>query len=87
MSADGQAIVSAGLDYSQALSSTTALSDKLLVEAGSNNTLITNTLALSVKMSTRLALSLGYTLQDNTRPPPGLKYLDTTENVNLVYAF
>ncbi|HVW68105.1 MAG TPA: DUF481 domain-containing protein [Steroidobacteraceae bacterium] len=84
---NGEAILSAGVDYSQALSSTTALSDKLLVESGSDNTLITNALALTVKMSSRLALSLGYTLQDNTKPPPGLKSLDTTETVNLVFAF
>ena len=47
----------------------------------------TNTLALTVKMSTKLALSLGYNLQDNTSPPPGLKKVDTLETVNLVYSF
>lgn len=84
---DGEAILSAGLDYSQALSSTTTLSDKLLLEYGSSNTLITNALALTVKVSNRLALSLGYTLQDNTSPPAGLKKLDTSETVNLVFSF
>lgn len=79
-------IASAGLDYSQALTSTTTLSDKLLVEAGSSNTLVTNALALTVKMSTKLALSVGYSLQNNSDPPPGLKKLDTIETVNLVFA-
>jgi len=76
-----------GVNYSQALTKTTTLSDIVLVNSGSINTLATNTLALTVKMSTKLALSLGYNLQDNTSPPPGLKKVDTLETVNLVYAF
>jgi putative salt-induced outer membrane protein len=76
-----------GVNYSEALTKTTTLSDILLVNSGSINTLATNTLALTVKMSTKLALSLGYNLQDNTSPPPGLKKVDTLETVNLVYAF
>jgi len=76
-----------GVNYSQALTKTTTLSDILLVNSGSINTLVTNTLALTVKMSTKLALSLGYNVQDNTSPPPGLKKVDTLETVNLVYSF
>ena len=49
--------------------------------------LLTDTVALPVKMSTRLALSLAYTLQDNTAPPNGLKKVDSTETANLVFAF
>jgi putative salt-induced outer membrane protein YdiY len=49
--------------------------------------LITNALAVAVKVSTKLALSVGYTVQDNTKPPAGLKRTDTLETVNLVYAF
>jgi putative salt-induced outer membrane protein len=81
------AIVTAGLNYSQKISSTTTLTDSLLVYGGSGNSLITNNLALVVKMSTKFALSLGYNIQDNTQPPPGLKSLDTFESVNLVYSF
>ncbi len=80
-------IFTAGMTYSQNLTSTTTLSDKLLIESGSTDTLVTNALALTVKVSTRLALSLGYNLQDNTKPPAGLKKLDSLETVNLVYAF
>jgi putative salt-induced outer membrane protein len=79
-----------GLNYSQALTKNTTLSDILLVNSGSINTLTTNTLALTVKMSTKLALSLGYNVQDNTDPPPSvpkLKKVDTLETVNLVYSF
>jgi putative salt-induced outer membrane protein len=84
---DSEAIFTAGLDYSQALTKTTTLSNKLLVETGSDDTLITNALALTVKVSTRLALSLGYSLQDNTKPPAGLKKIDSVETANLVFAF
>jgi putative salt-induced outer membrane protein len=83
-------IGTAGVNYSQALTKTTTLSDILLVNSGSINTLATNTLALTVKMSTKLALSLGYNVQDNTNPPPStprLKKIDTLETINLVYAF
>jgi putative salt-induced outer membrane protein len=87
LSRENEVIFTAGLDYSQAFTRTTTLSNKLLVETGSDNTLITNTLALTIKMSTRLALSLGYSLRDNTKPPAGLKKVDSVETANLVFAF
>ena len=83
----GSAIGTLGVNYSQALTSTTTLSDKLLVNAGSADTLVTNSLALAVKISTKLALSLGYAIEDNNKPPIGLKKLDRLETVNLVYSF
>jgi putative salt-induced outer membrane protein len=76
-----------GLNYSQAFTKTTTLTDKLLVETGSNDTLITNTLTVAVKVSTKLALSVGYNIQDNTSPPGGVKKLDELETINLVYSF
>ena len=85
--AQGGAIGTFGVLYSQALTGTTTLSDKLLVETGSSDTLVTNALALAVKISTKLALSVGYSIQDNTKPPEGLKKLDTLETINLVYSF
>jgi putative salt-induced outer membrane protein YdiY len=63
-------VVTAGADYSQALTGTTTLTDKLLVESGSSDTLLTNTLALAVKISGKRALSLGYNIQNNSNPPP-----------------
>jgi putative salt-induced outer membrane protein len=84
---DNGAIGTAGFDVTHFLTATTSLSDTALVEAGSGNTLFTDTFALTVKVSTKLALSLGYNLQDNTNPPVGLKKIDSTETVNLVYSF
>jgi putative salt-induced outer membrane protein len=81
------AVLTIGANYSRALTGTTTLTDKLLVEYGSSDTLVTNTLALAVKISAKLALSLGYNIQNNSSPPPGLKKLDSLETVNLVYSF
>lgn len=76
-----------GASLSQVLSPTATVTDKLAAEFGSGNSLITNALALNVKISTKLALSLGFTVQDNTSPPAGLKKLDEVETINLVYSF
>jgi putative salt-induced outer membrane protein len=83
----GNAIVTASMDYSHKLTDTTTLSDKFLVESGSDNTMVHNEIAVAVKMSTKLALSLGYAVNDNTKPAPELKKLDTVTTINLVYAF
>lgn len=81
------AALTAGVNYSQAFTDTVSLSDKLLVAYSSFDTLVTNTVALNVKISTKLALSLGYNIQDNTAPPSGIKKLNTLTTFNLVYAF
>jgi putative salt-induced outer membrane protein len=76
-----------GLDFTHAFNKTTSVGNKLLVEAGSSNTLIHDDIALTVKMSDKLALAAGYGFIDNTSPPPGVKSLDTIATVNLQYAF
>ena len=83
----GDAVMTAGLDYDHALTATTSLTNRFLVEAGSGNTLFSDSLALAVKMSDKLALSLGVSVQHNTKPPAGLKKRDVIETINLVYAF
>jgi len=57
------------------------------MEAGSSDTLLHDELALTVKMSDKLALSVGYGITDNTKPPAPLKKLDTVASVNLVFGF
>ncbi|HEX3397671.1 MAG TPA: DUF481 domain-containing protein [Steroidobacteraceae bacterium] len=87
LEATGDAIATAGLDFSHAFTKTTILTNKFLMEAGSSNTLLTDDLALTVKMSDKLALSVGYGIKDNTKPPAPLKKLDTLASVNLVFSF
>jgi putative salt-induced outer membrane protein len=84
---EDSAIGTFGLNYAQNLTKTTTLTDKLQVEYGSINTLATNALALAVKISNKLAMSVGYMIQYNTSPPAGLKKQDTNETINLVYSF
>ncbi|HVY23741.1 MAG TPA: DUF481 domain-containing protein [Steroidobacteraceae bacterium] len=81
------AIITAGVDYSQQLTESTSISNKTLVESGSSNTLVSDTFGLNVKMFNRLALGIGVTYQYNSKPPVDLKKVDTTETVNLVYSF
>jgi putative salt-induced outer membrane protein len=87
LDATGDAIATVGVDFSHAFTKTTTLSNKFLMEAGSSNTLFHDDIALTVKMSDKLALSVGYGITDNTKPPGTLKKLDTVATVNLVFAF
>jgi putative salt-induced outer membrane protein len=83
----GEAIATAGVDFSHAFTKTTILTNKFLTEAGSDNTLLHDEIAVNVKMSNRMALSVGYGITDNTKPPPMTKKLDTVATVNLVFSF
>jgi putative salt-induced outer membrane protein len=83
----GEAIGTASLDYSHAFTKTTTLSNKFLIESGSDNTMVHDDIALTVKMSDKLALSVGYGITNNSTPPPTIKKLDTVATVNLVFSF
>jgi putative salt-induced outer membrane protein len=85
--ATGEAIGTVGVDFSQTITKTTVFTNKFLMEAGSSDTLLHDELALTVKMSDKLALSVGYGITDNTKPPAPLKKLDTVASVNLVFGF
>jgi putative salt-induced outer membrane protein len=85
--ASGEAIGTVGVDFSQTVTKTTIFTNKFVMEAGSSDTLLHDDLALTVKMSDKLALSVGYGIMDNTKPPAPLKKLDTVASVNLVFAF
>lgn len=85
--ASGNGMLSAQMDFAQKLTATTTLTDTFNVAAAPGNKLITNILGLAVKISTKLALTIGYGIKDNTEPPPGLKNIDTTTTVNLQYSF
>lgn len=84
---ESDAIGTLGIDFSHAFNKATTLTNKFLMESGSSNTLATDALALTVKMSTKLALSVGYAVTDNTNPPAPLKKVDTVTTVNLVFSF
>jgi putative salt-induced outer membrane protein len=81
------AVLTAGVDFMHAFNANTKVIDTFLAEAGSSNTSLQNDLALQVKMSEKLALSAGFGVRNNSKPPAGLKELDTTTTLNLVYGF
>ncbi|HEY2418713.1 MAG TPA: DUF481 domain-containing protein [Steroidobacteraceae bacterium] len=83
----GNAIGSGSFDFAHIFNASTKITDKFLLESGSENTSLQNDLALVVNMSKKLALSAGFTFQDNTQPPAGLKKINTLTTLNLVYAF
>jgi putative salt-induced outer membrane protein len=87
LDASGNAIGTISVDFSHAFNKSTTFTNKFLMEAGSDNTLLHDDLALTVKMTDKLALSVGYGIVDNTKPPAPLKKLDTTAAVNLVFGF
>jgi putative salt-induced outer membrane protein len=73
------------IDFDRQLTETTRLSNKLLVEAGADNTFMQNDTSLQVKIMSSLALALGYSVRYNTDPPPGFHTTDTLTTLNLVY--
>jgi len=75
----------AGLDFDHKLTDTTKVYDKFSAEVASGNKFLQNEIGLAVKMSDRLALSLGYAVRHNTNPPAGFKKTDTLSTLNLVY--
>lgn len=85
LDAEGDGVATAGLDFSHALTATTKVLDKLMMETGSKNTLTTNDIALQVAMSDVLALSVGYGIRHNSSPPAGAKKTDQLTTLNLVY--
>jgi putative salt-induced outer membrane protein len=81
------AIGTATVNYTHKFNPSTALTNTFLAEAGSQNTMVQDNIQLAVKMSTKLALTVGYGVTDNSNPPAPLKKIDTTSTVNLQYSF
>jgi putative salt-induced outer membrane protein len=81
------AVLQAGVNYSHAITKLTKITNTLLVQYGSNDTVTTDALALTVNVDASLSLAVGMQLVNNTSPPPGsAKHTDTVMTVNLVYA-
>lgn len=83
---DSDIVANGALTLEHAFNDSTKLLDSLLIESGRANTLTRNELSLQVKMNAALALSLGYSVRNNSNPQSGLERTDTLITVNLVYA-
>ena len=84
---ESDAIVRGLLDFSHQLTGNTVLGNRLLVEAGSDNTFVQNDLGVAVAMNEAFALKAGLQLRHNTDVAPGTRKTDTLTTVNLVYSF
>ena len=76
-----------GLDYSQQITKTTKLVDRLAIQSGGQNTAVANDFSVAVNMTDALALSFGFGVRYNSDPPLGSKSSDELTTINLVYAF
>lgn len=79
------AVFRGSLDFSHALTGTTKLLEKFLVESGADNTFVQNDLGIQVQMTDVIALAAAYSVRYNTDPPFGFGKTDTLTTLNLVY--
>ncbi|HUK01199.1 MAG TPA: DUF481 domain-containing protein [Steroidobacteraceae bacterium] len=82
---NGEAVGTGGVSYEHTFNASTKLNEKFGIIYGSDNTEMKNDIALQVKMSKVLALSLDYLVTYNSNPPAGLVRTDTITTFNLVY--
>ena len=75
------------VDYKHSFNANTSFVNTFLVEAASGNTFVQNDAGVAVKMSSNLALKLGYQLRHNTEVLAGFKRTDELLTTNLVYGF
>jgi len=83
-----ETVASLGVNYKGKLSETVSLSQRLLVESGEDNTLLSSTSGLTVQMSERLAFNISYSLRKNSDiPGPRGGKTNSLTTVNLLVTF
>lgn len=75
------------INYKYLLTANTSFENTLLIEAGSANRYYQNDAGLSVDMTQKLSLKLGYQLRYNSTIEPGTVHKDQLYTTNLVYNF
>lgn len=84
---ESDAIARGVVDWKWKLTSSTDLTERLLVESGSDNTFLQNDLGLVVAINSHLALKAGFQVRHNTEAPAEIKRTDTLTSANIVYQF
>jgi putative salt-induced outer membrane protein len=82
-----EAVARGLVNFKYRLTPNTSVEDTLLVEAGAQNKYYQNDVGLSVSMTKKMALKLGYQVRYNSDVLPGIKHSDTLTTTNLVYNF
>lgn len=77
----------AGVDFAWQLSPHLQLTEKASTLAGQGNTTISSLTALTAKFTDKFSTRLGYSVDVDTRPPPGARKTDTVSRMSLVYGF
>ncbi|WP_445145321.1 DUF481 domain-containing protein [Dyella sp. Tek66A03] len=75
------------INYKYRLTDNTALENTLLIEAGSQNKYYQNDIGMSVSMTKKMALKLGYQVRYNSDVQQDTKHTDTLLTTNLLYNF
>jgi len=75
------------IDMRYALTDSTEIVNKLLVESGEYNTFAQNDLGVSVTMNSHLALKAGWQARHNSDVAEDIKKTDTLTTMNVVYRF
>jgi len=76
------------LDDSWQVFKTTAWTNRLLIETGKNNTFTQWNTGVTVSMTDKFAIKVGFELRNNSDIPPGdTEKTDSITSVNLVYNF
>ena len=81
------AILRGAMNYEHFLTPAARIYDRFLVEHGKDNTFIQNQLGLEIKINSRFALGLDYTVRRNTDVLPGTRNSDQVYTTSLVYGF
>lgn len=84
---DDEGIVGADLIYQYTISETASLNERLLLEAGEDNTYSESETALVTRISGALSARFSYLVKHNSTVPPGIEKTDRFVTVSLVYAF
>lgn len=82
-----EAVARGLINYNYRLTDNTAFEDSLLLEAGSQNQYYQNDAGLSVSITKKMALKLGFQWRYNSDVQPGRQSTDTLTTTNLVYNF
>ena len=84
---ENQAVARGLIDYKLRITDNTSFDNTFLMEAGSKDTYLQNDAGISVSMTKKLALKLGFQIRHNTSVLPGIKMNDTLTTTNLAYSF
>jgi putative salt-induced outer membrane protein len=80
-----EAIARGLINFKHKLTDNTSFEDTFLTEAGSKNTYAQNDAGVSVSMTKKLAVKVGFQVRHNTNVLPGIRKNDTLTTTNIVY--